>query len=85
MPVRSPTMNATVDQTMAQVSPTLKSNGVLAEAEETNENVSREKLTNMKLMMKTFVLGALREKEQVNYFISCLKKKEVCLSFFLFC
>lgn len=71
MPVRSPTMNATVDQTMIQDSPTLKANAVLAEAEETNENVSKEKLTNMKLMMKTFVLGALREKEQVNYFISC--------------
>ncbi|GAA5801802.1 RNA polymerase I-specific transcription initiation factor RRN3 [Helicostylum pulchrum] len=66
MPVRSPTMNATVDQTMIQDSPTLKANAVLAEAEETNENVSKEKLTNMKLMMKTFVLGALREKEQGN-------------------
>jgi RNA polymerase I-specific transcription initiation factor RRN3 len=43
----------------------------LSEKEETNENVSKEKLANMRLMMKTFVMGALREKEQVNYFISC--------------
>lgn len=63
MPVRSPEMT-TVDQPMG-------SPKSLTEREETNENVSKEKMTNMKLMMKTFVLGALREKEQVNYFISC--------------
>lgn len=62
MPVRSPDMKT--DQLMGLP----KS---LTEREETNENVSKEKMTNMKLMMKTFVLGALREKEQVNYFISC--------------
>ncbi|KAI9362771.1 RNA polymerase I-specific transcription initiation factor RRN3 [Pilaira anomala] len=71
MPVRSPTMNTAVDQTMMQTQelPGMKSNNipVLEEAEETNENVSKEKLTNMKLMMKTFVLGALREKEQGNH------------------
>lgn len=71
MPVRSPTLNAATDQTMsltqdpkgfATVVPT-----TLVEGEETNENVSKEKLNNMRLMMKTFVDGALREKEQVNY------------------
>jgi RNA polymerase I-specific transcription initiation factor RRN3 len=42
----------------------------ISENEETNDNVSKEKLANMKLIMKTFVLGALREKDQVNYYIS---------------
>lgn len=98
MPVRSPNLHATADQTLSMVQqqdplstkniPTLVEN-----AEETNENVSKEKLNNMKLMMKTFVLGALREKEQVNYFISffyllvkraqrenkALQRKEKCL------
>lgn len=98
MPVRSPNLHATADQTLSMVQqqdplstkniPTLIDN-----AEETNENVSKEKLNNMKLMMKTFVLGALREKEQVNYFISffyllvkraqrenkALQRKEKCL------
>lgn len=63
MPVRSPDITS-VDQPMG-------SPKTMTEREETNENVSKEKMTNMKLMMKTFVLGALREKEQVNYFISC--------------
>ncbi|KAI8368545.1 RNA polymerase I-specific transcription initiation factor RRN3 [Blakeslea trispora] len=65
MPVRSPTMTSTAtldsaqDMTKITIPP-------IAEREETNENVSKEKLTNMKLMMKTFVVGALREKEQGN-------------------
>ncbi|KAI7888754.1 RNA polymerase I-specific transcription initiation factor RRN3 [Mucor mucedo] len=58
MPVRSPDITS-VDQPMG-------SPKSLTEREETNENVSKEKMTNMKLMMKTFVLGALREKEQGN-------------------
>lgn len=77
MPVRSPNLNATVDQPMSIVqdpilTKSFSSNIIptLAENEETNENVSKEKLSNMRLMMKTFVDGALREKEQVNYFIS---------------
>jgi RNA polymerase I-specific transcription initiation factor RRN3 len=74
MPVRSPNLHATVDHTMSIVQDSTLSKNIpttLAENEETNENVSKEKLNNMKLMMKTFVLGALREKEQVNYTISC--------------
>lgn len=34
--------------------------------EETLETVSKEKLANMTLMMRTFALGALREKEEVS-------------------
>ena len=66
MPVRSPTMTsaATLDSTRDIAKPAIPA---IAEREETNENVSKEKLTNMKLMMKTFVMGALREKEQVNH------------------
>ena len=37
------------------------------EIDETSiENISRAKLTNTKMIMKTFVTGALKEKEQVN-------------------
>ncbi len=64
MPVRSPTINATLPQDSVSQEPA-KIN--MIPAEETNENVSKEKLNNLKLMMKTFIMGALREKEQVNY------------------
>jgi RNA polymerase I-specific transcription initiation factor RRN3 len=64
MPVRSPTINATLPQDIVSQDPA-KIN--MIPAEETNENVSKEKLNNLKLMMKTFIMGALREKEQVNY------------------
>lgn len=69
MPVRSPNMNSTVVQD-SQDFPKNSNIPPIAEKEETNENVSKEKLTNMKLIMKTFILGALREKEQVNYYIT---------------
>ena len=75
MPVRSPTLNATADITTSIMQEPSLSKGYSAlaptmiESEETNENVSKEKLSNMRLMMKTFVDGALREKEQVNYCI----------------
>ncbi|KAG1051798.1 hypothetical protein G6F46_009018 [Rhizopus delemar] len=63
MPVRSPTINATLPQDIVSQEPA-KIN--MIPAEETNENVSKEKLNNLKLMMKTFIMGALREKEQGN-------------------
>lgn len=69
MPVRSPNMNSTAVQD-SQDFPKNSNIPPIAEKEETNENVSKEKLANMKLIMKTFVLGALREKEQVNYYIT---------------
>lgn len=70
MPVRSPTLNASVvhDPMNQDIAKNLEPSR--PEKEETNENVSKEKLANMKLMMKTFVTGSLREKEQVNYFNS---------------
>jgi hypothetical protein len=71
MPVRSPTLNASVVHEPMNQDLAKNAVSTLSEKEETNENVSKEKLTNMKLMMKTFVMGALREKEQVNYSISC--------------
>lgn len=77
MPVRSPTLNAASDQTMSLSQDPLLTKGfsnvvsTVTEGEETNENVSKEKLSNMRLMMKTFVDGALREKEQVNYIKGC--------------
>ncbi|GAN08251.1 RNA polymerase I-specific transcription initiation factor RRN3 [Mucor ambiguus] len=65
MPVRSPNMSSAAVQDNSEFT---KSSNIppAAEKEETNENVSKEKLNNMKLIMKTFVLGALREKEQGN-------------------
>jgi RNA polymerase I-specific transcription initiation factor RRN3 len=71
MPVRSPTLNASVANEPMNQDLAKNASPTLSEKEETNENVSKEKLANMRLMMKTFVMGALREKEQVNYFISC--------------
>jgi RNA polymerase I-specific transcription initiation factor RRN3 len=71
MPVRSPTLNASVANEPMNQDLAKNTSPTLSEKEETNENVSKEKLANMRLMMKTFVMGALREKEQVNYFISC--------------
>lgn len=64
MPARSPTMNIALPQDSLSQELTKAS---MIPVEETNENVSKEKLNNLKLMMKTFILGALREKEQVNY------------------
>lgn len=69
MPVRSPNMNSAAVQDSSEF-PKNSNIPPTAEKEETNENVSKEKLNNMKLIMKTFVLGALREKEQVNYYIT---------------
>lgn len=34
--------------------------------EDSVENINKDKLANMKMMMKTYVLGALREKDQVS-------------------
>ncbi|KAI8994825.1 hypothetical protein BDB01DRAFT_211855 [Pilobolus umbonatus] len=66
MPVKSPNIN-TKDQSIAMPTEALiKEPTAVILAEETNENVNKEKLNQMKFMMKTFVLGALREKEQVN-------------------
>ncbi|EPB87298.1 hypothetical protein HMPREF1544_05919 [Mucor circinelloides 1006PhL] len=65
MPVRSPNMNSAAVQDSSEF-PKNSNIPPTAEKEETNENVSKEKLNNMKLIMKTFVLGALREKEQGN-------------------
>lgn len=69
MPVRSPNMNSAAVQDSSEF-PKNSNIPPVAEKEETNENASKEKLNNMKLIMKTFVLGALREKEQVNYYIT---------------
>jgi hypothetical protein len=72
MPVRSPTIEpiTSLDQAVSvnNDSVSLKKKGVSVTnvEEETMETVSKEKLANMKLIMKTFVTGALREKEQVN-------------------
>ncbi|RCH96533.1 hypothetical protein CU097_012786 [Rhizopus azygosporus] len=63
MPARSPTMNIALPQDSLSQELTKAS---MIPVEETNENVSKEKLNNLKLMMKTFILGALREKEQGN-------------------
>lgn len=65
MPVRSPTIiKATLPEDSLSEEP---EKGSVIPVEETNENVGKEKLNNLKLMMKTFLMGALREKDQVNY------------------
>jgi hypothetical protein len=40
-----------------------------SELEESNENVTKEKMANMKLIMKTFFTGAIREKAQVSCYL----------------
>ncbi|KAI9279832.1 RNA polymerase I-specific transcription initiation factor RRN3 [Sporodiniella umbellata] len=64
MPVRSPTIvNAALPQDLIPQE-AAKANTI--PVEETNENVSKEKMNNLKLVMKTFIMGALRGKEQGN-------------------
>ncbi|KAG1467765.1 hypothetical protein G6F56_004228 [Rhizopus delemar] len=64
MPVRSPTIiKATLPEDSLSEEPEKAS---VIPVEETNENVGKEKLNNLKLMMKTFLMGALREKDQGN-------------------
>jgi hypothetical protein len=60
MPVHSPTLNSSVANEPMRQDLAKNASPTLSEKEETNENVR-----------KAFVMGALREKEQVNYFISC--------------
>lgn len=45
--------------------PSLLSQSPMA-TEDSVENINKDKLANMKMMMKTYVLGALREKDQVS-------------------